>query len=63
MTTEALGALRMRRDTLERDLNALLRGEAGSSISAAQVSFYKTQLAVVNGMLANPAKPALKLRA
>jgi len=52
MTTETLGALRMRRDMLERDLNAILRGDAGSIISAGQVSFYKLRLAAVNRLLA-----------
>ncbi|MDP3493612.1 MAG: hypothetical protein Q8R82_10890 [Hyphomonadaceae bacterium] len=61
MTTETLGALRMRRDTLQRDLSALNRGEGGSRLSAVQASFYKTRLAAVNGLLAGHAKPALKV--
>ena len=51
MTSETLGALHMRRQTLERDLRAILRGDAGSVISTGQVSFYKLRLAAVNRLL------------
>ena len=54
MTTETLGALRMRRDTLQRDLHALTRGEAGCIVNSAELSFYKLRLATVNSLLALP---------
>ena len=53
----------MRRDMLQRDLSALIRGEGGSSISAVQASFYGTRLAAVNGLLAGHAKSVLKIGA
>ena len=52
MTTETLGALRMRRDMLQHDLNAITRGDAGSITNAAETSFYKLRLAAVDSLLA-----------
>ena len=55
MTSETLGALLMRRDTLMRDLAALSMGEAGHVISEAETRFYRTRIAAVNRKLARPA--------
>jgi len=51
MTTETLGVLRMRRDTLMRDLKALSAGDAGHCISAAETRFYSARIAAVNRKL------------
>jgi hypothetical protein len=55
MTTETLGALLMRRDTLVRDLMALNAGEAGQVISVAETRFYSARIAAVNRKLDRPA--------
>lgn len=55
MTTETLGALLMRRDTLMRDLVALNTGEAGHVITDADTRFYRARIAEVNRELARPA--------
>lgn len=54
MTTETLGALRMRRDTLERDLSALASGDSGSRLSAKEAHFYQSRLMTVDGLLKEP---------
>ncbi len=51
MTTETLGALLMRRDTLVRDLMALNAGDAGQIISAAETRFYSARIAAANRKL------------
>jgi hypothetical protein len=55
MTTETLGVLRMRRDTLMRDLKALNTGEAGQCISAAETRFYSARIAEANSRLVEKA--------
>lgn len=60
MTTEQLGALRMRRDMLQRDLNALKRGEAGNRLTEDEARFYKSRLGAVDRLLMEPCAPRTK---
>lgn len=59
MTTETLGALRMRRDMLERDLKAFARGDSGSRLSAKEAHFYQSRLMIVDSLLTEPRAKAL----
>lgn len=62
MTTERQGALRMRRDVLERDLKALAKGDGGSRLTRREVSFYQSRLVAVNEKLTEPRAPRAKAR-
>ena len=62
MTTEAQGALRMRRDILERDLKALTRGDGGSRLTRRETRFYQSRLLAVNEKLTEPRAPSAKAR-
>ena len=62
MTTEIQGALRMRRDVLERDLKALAKGDGGSRLTKREVSFYRSRLVAVNSKLTEPRAPRAKAR-
>jgi hypothetical protein len=62
MTTEIQGALRMRRDVLERDLKALTKGDGGSRLTRREVSFYQSRLLAVNAKLTESRAPNAKAR-
>jgi hypothetical protein len=63
MTSEQRGALRMRRDMLQRDLNALKRGEAGNRLTEKEASFYRSRLGAVDSLLMEPCAPRAKAQA
>lgn len=60
MTTEHIGALRMRRDTLQRDLSALRQGDAGNRLTEEEARFYASRLGAVNTLLLEPCAPRTK---